>query len=251
MDLFAFPPVAAALTAVVDGLTALAGVLASVAPGWGAALAVVVTTLAVRAVLVPLGVRQVRAQLARARLAPRLAELQKRFRRNPKRLQRETLALYRREGVSPFAGVLPALVQLPVVALLAAAFLHPQVGGGANGLLAESLLGVPLGDSWLVVLGSAAAWPGGAVGLAVLGAIAATAWFARRQLLRSTPSPIDPRVATMARVGASLPFATVVVGAVVPLAAAIYFAVSSAWSVAERTVLRRLLSEREPGAAKA
>lgn len=242
MDLFAFPPIAAALDVAHTLLTSLAGALASIAPGWSAALSVVIATLAVRTLLIPLGVRQLRAQLARARLAPLLAGLQKRHRRNPERLQRETLALYRREGVSPLAGIAPALAQAPIVGLLYGVFVLPAVNGHPNALLAESLLGVGLGDSFLVVLGSSAVWPQLLVGLALLVMLAATAWFARRQMLRTMPAPADARAASMARLGASLSFLTVAIGAFVPLAAALYLTVSTAWSVGERAIVRRVLT---------
>lgn len=244
MDLYAFPPIAAALDAAYTVLTALAAALASVAPGWSAALSVVLATIAVRALLVPLGVRQMRAQLARLRLAPRLAEIQRRFRRNPERLQRETLALYRREGVSPFAGIGPALVQLPIVGLLYGVFVLATINGHANELLAETFLGVALGDSMAVVLGTSFAWPQLAVGVTLLAILGVVAWLSRRQILATSPAPADDRSATMLRVTSSLSFLTVVIAAFVPLAAALYLAISTSWALAERAILRRTLSVR-------
>lgn len=240
-----FPPIAAALDAAYALLTGLAGALATVAPSWGAVLAIVLTTLAVRTVLIPIGVSQVRAQLNRARLAPALSALQKRYRKTPERLQRETLALYQREGVSPFAGILPALAQVPLVSLVYALFTLPVIGGHANGLLAQTMLGVALQDSWVWVLGSSAAWPSALVGLGILLLLALVAWFSRRQVLRITPPAADARAASMAKFGASLSFITVVIGAFVPLAAAVYLAVSTAWTLGERAIVRRVLVARQ------
>jgi len=238
VDLFAFPPLAALLDAVDRGLTALAGALSSIAPGWGAALAVIAATLAIRALLIPLGVRQMRAQLARLRLAPQLAALQKRHARNPERLQQETMALYRRENVSPFGGFGSALVQLPIIGLLYAAFVRPEIGGHPNGLLEQTLLGLPLGHS----AGSAlAGWPGALVAIALLLVLAAAAWAGRRVSRRIAPAPTG-QGATLARVLSWLPFLTVVAGALVPLAAGLYLAVSTSWSAVERAVLFRALS---------
>jgi YidC/Oxa1 family membrane protein insertase len=67
--------------------------------------------------------------------------------RAPERLQRETLALYRAEGVSPAAGCLPLLIQAPIVGLVYAVFLHGSIAGHANPLLGEHLFGVPLGQT--------------------------------------------------------------------------------------------------------
>ena len=245
MNPFDLPPIAAALDAAYSLLTGLAGALASVAPSWGAVLAIVLTTLAVRTVLIPIGVTQVRAQLNRARLAPALAALQRRYRKTPERLQRETLALYKREGVSPFAGMLPALAQIPLVSLVYALFTLPTVSGHANELLAQTMLGVALQDSWMTVLASASAWPSALVGLGILLILAAIAWFSRRQILRTSPPATEPRLATVAKFGASLSFITVVIGAFVPLAAAVYLAVSTAWTLGERAVVRRVLVARQ------
>jgi len=241
MDLLAFPPLAAVLDLMSTGLVALSGLLAALAPGWGAALAVVSLTLTVRALLIPLGVRQFRAQLARTRLAPRLAELQRRHRRSPERLQQETMALYRREGVSPFAGLMPALVQLPIVGIVYAVFTQAQVGGHPNALLAETLLGIPLGSAWTAQLG-AALLPAAAVGAGLTAWLLVTAWLSRRQLRGSMPATELPGGAGLARLAGLMPFLVVPVAAFVPLAAGLWIAVSSAWGVAERAVLRRVLT---------
>jgi YidC/Oxa1 family membrane protein insertase len=235
-------PINAVVESAYSLLVGLAGLLSSVAPAWGAVLAIVLTTLAVRTVLIPVGVAHMRAQLARARIAPALAAVQQRYAKSPERLQRETLALYKREGVSPLAGVLPALAQVPLVALVYAVFTQPVIAGHANELLAEAMLGVGLGESWVGVLGSAAVWPYALVGGVVLLMLGVIAWLARRQVLRTSPVSVNERAATMTRVGASLSFTTVVIGAFVPLAAALYLAVSSAWTLTERAIVRRVLT---------
>src|SRR5690606_10314410 len=104
VDLTTFPPLALALESASALLTALSGALAPLVGASSAALAVVLLTVAVRALLIPLGAMQVRAEARRRRLAPRLTELRRRHATHPERLQRETLELYRTEGVSPFAG---------------------------------------------------------------------------------------------------------------------------------------------------
>jgi YidC/Oxa1 family membrane protein insertase len=44
-----------------------------------------------------------------------------------------------------------------------------------------------------------------------------------------------------------MPFATVVIAAVVPLAAGLYLLTTTAWAAAERLVFRRLATAREAG----
>jgi len=236
VDLFAFPPLALLLDLTTRALLALTSFLEPLTGGLAAAVAVVVVTLAVRILLVPVGVSQARAEQTRARLAPRLRVLQERWGKNPERLQRETMQLYRDEGASPFAGCLPVLAQAPVVGLLYAVFLHPQVGGHVNALLEDDIAGVPLGRSLVGALSTGAV---DATTLAVFGVlvavIAGVAELTRR-LLRPAVDPSAPAWTT-GMVGI-LPFLTAGVALFVPLAAGLYLTVTTAWTLGQRLLLR-------------
>ncbi|PZF80134.1 hypothetical protein C1I92_27660 [Jiangella anatolica] len=209
-------------------------------------LALVVVVAAVRLSLLPLSLRA--ARLGRRRLALRPAELRlrERFRRDPVRLRRELAALHASHGTSPLAGFGSSLAQLPFFLVLYRVFSAPTLNGGANALFTHTLLGVPLSDSWVTALG-AGLLP---ASLAVFGVLFAlllvVAWWSsrlasRQALLAGRPAPdasgaADPALVT-ARVARALPYATVVVAAVVPLAAALYLLFSGAWTAAERWLL--------------
>lgn len=235
MDLFALPAVAAALGAVAAFVQAITSLLTPVAGPLSAALAIVVLTLLVRVLLVPVGISQARAEAGRRRLAPELRDLRRRYRTRPEVLQRKTAELYQREGVNPLAGILPALAQVPVVSLVYALFVHGTIGGHANLLLAASLGGVPLGAS-LVTTGIA--WPGVLVFLALMAIVALNMWLSRRAAVRHA-EPLEGAEARIASVVSWLPFITVVIAAIVPLATAIYLATTTTWTLAERAILRR------------
>jgi YidC/Oxa1 family membrane protein insertase len=237
LDLFALPPLAALLDLTTQGLLTLTALLSPVAGGAAAALAVVLITLVVRAALIPVGVSQARAERDRARLAPRLRAVRERWGKNPERLQRETMQLYRDAGVSPFAGCLPVLAQAPVVGLLYAVFLHSTVAGHANALLTQQLAGVPLGTSLLTAVGGGTA---DAMTLALVGiivAVIAGAGELTRRFLRPPFDPATPRSVVV--MTAILPFTTAVVALFVPLAAGLYLAVTTVWTFAQRLILRR------------
>lgn len=237
VDLFAFPPLALLLDLATRALLALTSLLEPLTAGLAAAVAVVLVTLVVRVALIPVGVSQARAEQTRARLAPRLRALQERWRKNPERLQRETMQLYRDEGASPFAGCLPVLAQAPVVGLLYAVFLHPQVGGHVNTLLEHDVFGVPLGRS---LFGALSAGTVDAATLAVFATlvvvIAGVAELTRR-LLRPAVDPSAPAWTT-GMLGI-LQFTTAGVALFVPLAAALYLTVTTAWTLVQRLLLRR------------
>ncbi|MFG1875621.1 YidC/Oxa1 family membrane protein insertase [Sphaerisporangium sp. NPDC049003] len=118
----------------------------------GAAFAIVLFTLAVRLLLLPLSVRQAKAQKARLRLAPQVEALRKRFARDPERLMRETSKLYAAGGTSMFAGIMPGLAQAPFLMITYRVFVSATIAGHPNLLLAQSALGVPLGEHFAAVL---------------------------------------------------------------------------------------------------
>jgi YidC/Oxa1 family membrane protein insertase len=236
MNIFDLPVLSALLAAASAGLAVLG---AAVTPGG----AIVLVTLVVRALLIPVGVAVARADRARRRIAPQLAALQKRWAKNPERLQRETLALYAAEKVSPFAGILPVLAQAPVLTLVYALFASPQIAGAPNVLLDGALFGAPLGRHLTAL--AAGVSPSDLVFAGLLVALVAVAWLSRRVALRAAVPAASGAAAPLAGLGRILsfaPFLTVVFATFLPLAATLYLTVSGAWSLGERTVLRRVMA---------
>ncbi|UYN84734.1 MAG: membrane protein insertase YidC [Microcella sp.] len=241
MDLTTWPLVGPLVQLGAAGLHHLIDLLEPLAGGAAATLAVVLITLIVRALLIPLDVRIVRAEGARRRLAPHMAELRTRWKRKPDELQRRTLQLYRDAGVSPVAGMGTMLAQAPIVSLLYLVLASPAIAGEVNPLRAEHVLGVGFGDA----LGAAVL--GGAVGAFVLSAVVVLALViaglllrrATRMLQHGMPAPELP-AAALPMLGV-LPFVAIIPALLVPFGAAIYLAISSLWSAIERPVLRRKL----------
>ena len=265
MDLFSLPPIAAAFNAayaLVGGLTAL---FTPIAGAGAAAVAVIVLTMLVRTALLPVGISQVKAEWTRRRLAPKLQALHRKYQKNPQLLQQKTMALYKAEKASPFAGILPALAQAPVLSLVYALFLRTTVDGHANALFDAHLFGVPLGTSFAHLIATGVLWPGVAVYAVLFAMMAAIAWLSRRGALRLALPKAPARVAVMRTTQSAdpaaplanlsgilswLPFITVVFAAFVSLAAALYLLATTAWTLGERAILRRKLWG-EPGAETA
>src|SRR5450759_1057599 len=85
-------------------------------------LAIDVTTIIIRGALFPIFGWQLRTsrriQSEQRLIAPQLAELRKKYKREPQKLSEEMKKLYAEHQVSPFSslsGCLPALVQAPVL----------------------------------------------------------------------------------------------------------------------------------------
>ncbi|MFH8223030.1 membrane protein insertase YidC [Streptomyces sp. NPDC018057] len=229
----------------------LAGLIQPLFHASAAAAAIVLVTLLVRLLVHPLSRAAARGQRARAALQPRLAELRRKHRGDPHRLQQAVLALHAEEKVSPLSGCLPGLLQMPAFFVLYRLFSSPTLGGSANGLLGHRLLAAPLGGRWSDALADGGVF--GAAGLvyvALFAVVTAVAGFnftrARRaqavaEQAGAAGAGEAARVPGLAAVGKVMPFmsfATLVTVAVVPLAAALYVVTSSAWSAVERAVLQ-------------
>ncbi len=78
------------------------------------ALAIVGLTLVVRALLFPIANKQY-ASMAKMRIfAPKMKEIQEKYKEDKQKQQYELMELYRREKINPLAGCLPILIQIPI-----------------------------------------------------------------------------------------------------------------------------------------
>jgi YidC/Oxa1 family membrane protein insertase len=77
-------------------------------------LAIILLTLVIKAVTWPLQSFANRSAKRMQSLAPKIKELQAKYKDQPEKISAETLSLYRDFGVNPVGGCLPAFVQMPV-----------------------------------------------------------------------------------------------------------------------------------------
>ena len=77
-------------------------------------IAIILLTILVRGLMFPLGRKQALSAQKMQSLQPLLKELQDKYKDDKEKLTKETFALYKRHGVNPVSGCLPALIQLPI-----------------------------------------------------------------------------------------------------------------------------------------
>ena len=80
--------------------------------GWG--LAIIALTLLIRSLLLPLTLKQLRSMYRMAQFTPEIKRLRDKHGSDPRRLQRETIVLYKENRINPLGSLMPALAQLPV-----------------------------------------------------------------------------------------------------------------------------------------
>ncbi len=78
--------------------------------GW----AIVLLTICVRAILVPLTVRQIRSMARMQQLAPEMKAIQAKYKEDKQRQQQEMMKFYKENNVNPLSSCLPLAAQLPV-----------------------------------------------------------------------------------------------------------------------------------------
>ncbi|MCF3961044.1 YidC/Oxa1 family membrane protein insertase [Streptomyces fuscigenes] len=238
----------------------LATLLGPMFHGSSVAAAIVLFTLCVRLAAHPLARAAARGQKVRAELAPRMAELRRKHAGRPEELREATARLYAEEKVSPLAGCLPTLLQLPAFYLMYRVFYSREIDGRPNELLGHSLFGAPLGHRWTDALAHGGVFgPAGLVYLAVFVIIGGVATFnavrTRRQQAAADPvvdasTPGAGAVAGVLRIMPLMYFFTLVTAAVVPLAAALYVVTSTTWTAVERYFLTRHAPDRTATAAR-
>src|SRR6478736_5339879 len=98
-----------------DGLSAI-GLPA--ANGWTWTLSIIGLVLVIRAALIPVFVKQIKAQRGMQLLQPDLKNLQDKYKGKTDQLSRqamaqEQMAMYKKHGTNPFSACLPMLIQMP------------------------------------------------------------------------------------------------------------------------------------------
>ena len=246
-------------------VSAFALLLAPLPGGLAGAAAIVLFTVAVRLVLLPLSYYAIRGQASQARLGHQVQALRARHAGHPERLQSEMAALYRREGGGAAAGCLPLLLQLPFLSVLYTLLRSGTVGGKPNLLLGRHLFAAPLGSHWLSGPGPFSAQ--GAVFLGLFVLLAGALWLAARVAARVTRTPASRQGAgagaaqpdsaqpdsTTGLLVRAVPYVTLVIAAIMPLAAGLYLLTTTAWAAGERAVLAPRIASRpvprNPGGA--
>jgi len=205
----------------------------------------------------PLTVRSWNAQLARARLAPQVDQLRRRFGKEPTRLARETAELYRRHRISPLSGYLPALLPGPVY--LAAyevvrGLSHRRPGSGTflpqylprssrllHALASSTMMtfgGIDLARTGSAVLQASL---GSALAYLILVGILVGAGVAQQRLVRrSQPAPTNPAATSAQRLGSVIPVFFALAGLALPAGVTLYYAAIAVVRLGQQLVLLSL-----------
>jgi YidC/Oxa1 family membrane protein insertase len=78
---------------------------------WG--FSIILLTVVLRIMMFPLNNWSIKSTVRMQKISPLIAKLQEKHKKDPKRVQMETLQLYKQHKANPFTGCLPMIIQLP------------------------------------------------------------------------------------------------------------------------------------------
>jgi YidC/Oxa1 family membrane protein insertase len=210
---------------------------------------IVMLTVAVRILLIPLTVKQVKSTRVMQELAPEIKKLQAKHKNDKTKLNEEMMALYKERGFNPMAGCWPLLAQMPFFFALYQVIYAQQIAGGPNVLIGKTFFGVPLQQHWWALEG----WDKlfSAAGLTILAlttTMSLTTYISQRQLMSKQTAEVNPQQQMIMRI---MPLMFFVFAVNVPLAVIIYWVTTNFWSVGQQYILLRSAPVPAGGGAQA
>lgn len=97
---------------------------------------IIILTIVIRFLLYPFISAQLKSSQKMQALSPHLSRLKEKHKNDAKRMQQETMRLYKEHGVNPAAGCLPVIIQMPIIWALYS-MLQKVVGVDANLVVSE------------------------------------------------------------------------------------------------------------------
>src|SRR5919199_6021199 len=210
----------------------------SIGLGWG--WAIVALTICVRAVMLPLAVKQYRSMRALQEIAPELKKVQEKYKDDKQRQQQEVMKFYQENKVNPFASCLPLVLQLPVFLSLYY-MLRTDLKEEICGTRAVSAVcdKIEPGSAQFLFIPDLTdkATGGGLVVLIIL--------YVGSQLLSSIlmPTTVDR---TQRLIFMALPFVFVAFIIRFPAGLIVYWITTNLWTVTQQTTLRKVLGAPKP-----
>ena len=221
-------------------------------------LSIIGLTLVVRALLIPLFVKQIKSSRNMQLIQPKVKELQKKYGHDRERLAQETMKLYKESGTNPFSSCLPILIQMPIFLALFRLLDHHAEEGGVAFLskdLAKSFVDADLFGS--IPIEATFLRSGGELSVQILAAVlvvamTATTFTTQRQLMSKNMPPdalTGPYAQQQKLLLYVLPVVFAVGGIAFPIAVLFYWTTSNLWTMGQQFYVIR--NNPAPGTAAA
>ncbi|MGO4230494.1 membrane protein insertase YidC [Arthrobacter sp. YAF34] len=249
-----------------DGLSTIG---MSPANGWTWTLSIIGLVLVIRAALIPVFVKQIKAQRGMQLLQPDLKKMQDKYKGKTDQLSRqamaqEQMALYKKHGTNPFSACLPMLIQMPfffaLFQVLSGISSAKTNGQGIGAMSAEqvkqfdesTIFGAPLSASLLhgsTAGGEVAVW---ILSIVMILAMTASQFITQKQIMAKNMSEealASPFMRQQKMMLYILPVVFGVGGINFPIGVLIYWTTTNLWTMGQQFfVIRRMPTPGSPAA---
>ena len=211
---------------------------------WG--LSIVGLVVVIRILLIPLFVKQIKAQRALQILQPQIKALQKRYKDDRQKQSEEMMKLYRENGTNPFSSCLPIILQMPIFFALFHVLKYGVADDNPIGPMTQPLVdsaaqatifGAPISASFM----DAAQYPAEMmniriVSLVLIALMTLTTFITQKQLLVKGIANADsnPFMQQQKILVYVFPFMFAIFGINFPIGVLIYWLTTNLWSMGQQ-----------------
>ncbi len=240
---FIMKPLYFLISAVMLGFHKVFGSIFGDSSGASWALSIIGLTIVIRALLIPLFVKQIKSSRNMQLLQPKVKELQKKFGHDRERLAQETMALYRETKTNPFSSCLPLIVQMPIFIGLFRLIDQASKNGSGRGLVTDTqaqqlrdaeIFGGKISSTFLKSDGNLTVQ---LIAATLVLAMTATTFLTQRQLM-SKNMPADalsgPYAQQQKLLLYVLPLVFAVGGIAFPIGVLLYWTTSNLWTMGQQ-----------------
>ncbi|BAU31097.1 inner membrane protein translocase component YidC [Microcella alkaliphila] len=233
-------------------LLTLAGLESAAGVTW--VLSIVGLVIVIRALLIPVFVRQIKSQRKMLEISPELKKIQDKYRGKKDQfsreaMSRETMNLYKKHGTNPLSSCLPLLLQMPIFFGLFSVLNDAYAGRDSVGLL-TSELSAEFGSASLfgvAPLGLTMATSDGNVAVIIIAIVlvilmTGSQFLTQLQIMAKNQSPEmknSPMYRQQKILLYLLPLVFVFSGAFFPLGVMFYWFVSNIWTMVQQFIVIR------------
>ncbi|MEI9966459.1 MAG: YidC/Oxa1 family membrane protein insertase [Candidatus Moraniibacteriota bacterium] len=220
--------------------------LYNVVPGGDFGIAIILTTILLKVLMLPLSKKQIESQKKMQELQPKMKEIQAKHRDNKEEQTKALMQLYKEEQTNPFSGCLPLLVQIVfLIAIYHVIIRISQAAFTINGSELYAFVENPGTVNHLFLHIVDLARPN--ILLAALAALAQ--YFQTKMMLQNIPTPVKKEGASKGEPDFAAimnkqmlyiaPAITLFIGATFPAALSLYWLTSTLFMLFQQIVIFR------------
>jgi YidC/Oxa1 family membrane protein insertase len=217
--------------------------------GWTWTFSIVGLVIVIRIALIPLFVKQIKAQRNLQLIQPQMKEIQKKYAGDKDRQSQEMMKLYRETGTNPLASCLPILLQAPIFFALfgvlngVAQYIPGDPQHGTPGVMSVAqtesmhdaqIFGVPLYGTFMHADVTPNPIATRILALLMIVLMTATTFITQRQLIVKNSAPDNPMVRQQKIMLYVFPLIFAISGINFPIGVLIYWFTTNLWSMGQQ-----------------